>query len=359
MMIDRLKGLVPAPVKAGLKAGLYARNLAQRMVALEHAQEKVSLLIGTPLHANLGDHLITMAALRYLMDVGYKTRVVEVPTEMYRMFRARLSRLACVDAVFINGGGWMGNLWVPEELLVQQIVRDFAEKRVVILPQTVYFDEGIRPCASLIDSANRAFAGCRDVTLCVRENNSYRFAARRYAHVRVVLVPDMALSFYRYAPKNRHQPGKRIGLCLRNDCERYETEERKSRIIRSLVRKGYRVEPVDTMHAGRVHPEDRERTVMKRLEWFADCDFVVTDRLHGMIFSYLCDTPCIALDNRTHKVSGVYHTWLRDSARIFPAFAQPEEGIEGFVASELRAEENVCTLDRFDALRKIVVYGED
>ena len=241
MIIDRLKSLVPAPIKARIKAGDYAQNLAQRMCDLENEDEKVSLIIGTPIHTNLGDHLITIAQFRYLDYLDYKSKVVEVPTEMYQMFRARICKLACIDTIFINGGGWMGNLWVPEELLVQQIVNDFADKKVVILPQTVYFDEKIQPYVSLIDSANKIFAKCKDIVLCVRENNSYNFAIKHYSNVKIILVPDIVLSFYQWAPKNNHKSTKKIGLCLRNDREQFETEDNKNNIINWFMQSDYLV----------------------------------------------------------------------------------------------------------------------
>lgn len=36
---------------------------------------------------------------------------------------------------------------------------------------------------------------------------------------------------------------------------------------------------------------------------------VITDRLHGMIFAAITGTPCIAFDNISKKVSGVYK-WI-------------------------------------------------
>ena len=54
---------------------------------------------------------------------------------------------------------------------------------------------------------------------------------------------------------------------------------------------------------------------------------LVTDRLHGMIFSYLVGTPCIVLDNKTKKVSGVYNSWLSKTDLIFPLF-EPKEVCE-------------------------------
>ena len=111
-MVNKLKNFVPASIKARIKARKYLKKLRKRMFDLEKEDGKVSLLIGTPIHTNLGDHLITMAQYQYLREVGYPQKVIEVPTEMYQIFRKRICRLTKVDTVFINGGGCMGNLWI-------------------------------------------------------------------------------------------------------------------------------------------------------------------------------------------------------------------------------------------------------
>lgn len=114
------------------------------------------------------------------------------------------------------------------------------------------------------------------------------------------------------------------------------------------------------MNKHRVNIEEREDRVLQRLKVFSGYDFVVTDRLHGMIFSYICGTPCIVFDNKTHKVSGVYNTWLSDSKKILPMFKDSECGnLEEFVTSDLNFDENVCPLDRFNDLKEIIQYGED
>ena len=43
---------------------------------------------------------------------------------------------------------------------------------------------------------------------------------------------------------------------------------------------------------------------------FLGADIVITDRLHSMVFALLAGCKCIAIDNTTHKVSGVYKKWL-------------------------------------------------
>ena len=48
---------------------------------------------------------------------------------------------------------------------------------------------------------------------------------------------------------------------------------------------------------------------------FASCKLVITDRLHGMIFSAITGTKCFALDNLSKKVSGGYE-WVKDLGYI-------------------------------------------
>lgn len=61
--------------------------------------------------------------------------------------------------------------------------------------------------------------------------------------------------------------------------------------------------------AGNIYREKREEKVQAKLEEFSNAKLVITDRLHGMVFSALAGTPCIAIDNVSKKVSGVYN-WI-------------------------------------------------
>ena len=49
---------------------------------------------------------------------------------------------------------------------------------------------------------------------------------------------------------------------------------------------------------------------MKKLREISSARLVVTNRLHMMIFAAITATPCIAIDNLTHKVLGVYQ-WIK------------------------------------------------
>ncbi len=54
------------------------------------------------------------------------------------------------------------------------------------------------------------------------------------------------------------------------------------------------------------------------LDRFAGSELVITDRLHGMVFAAVTETPCIVLNSRSHKIKGCYE-WLKDTGYIMIA----------------------------------------
>jgi exopolysaccharide biosynthesis predicted pyruvyltransferase EpsI len=61
--------------------------------------------------------------------------------------------------------------------------------------------------------------------------------------------------------------------------------------------------------------DDREYEVKKVCSMLASKEVIITDRLHCMVLCALVGTPCIALDNISAKISGVY-TWINELSYI-------------------------------------------
>ncbi|WP_423202829.1 polysaccharide pyruvyl transferase family protein [Morganella morganii] len=43
---------------------------------------------------------------------------------------------------------------------------------------------------------------------------------------------------------------------------------------------------------------------------FSNSKLVVTDRLHGMIFAFITNTPCLVIRNSNHKIEETYKNWI-------------------------------------------------
>ena len=61
-----------------------------------------------------------------------------------------------------------------------------------------------------------------------------------------------------------------------------------------------------------INSDVRKQFIDKKIREFSEYSLVITDRLHAMVFSALGHTPCIAFDNSSKKVSGVYE-WIKDN----------------------------------------------
>lgn len=318
-------------------------------------------IFGTAIHTNLGDHLITVAELKFLKENYPNKEIIEIPTEVYQVYRKKLIKNITQDSIiFINGGGWMGNLWVKEELLIQDMVNTFKNNRIVIFPQTIYFDSTKEPYDELIQKEIEVFEKHPNLLVTVRDRKSYNYLKDNYNNLHFILVPDIALYYYKYLEEYRKITKKKIvKFCLRNDREIFRDKTFSDKLINLFKNHNYSIGNIDTMFERRVSETDREEVLLNRLKDFAECSFIVTDRLHGMIFAYLVGTPCLVIDNKTRKVSGVYDEWLKDFSNIFPLFNSDNlDEIDKFV---IENEENkrFCefNMENFTTLRKEIKNG--
>jgi pyruvyl transferase EpsI len=78
----------------------------------------------------------------------------------------------------------------------------------------------------------------------------------------------------------------------------------------------------------RVGRFSRKGELYRKWSEFAHARLVITDRLHGMIFAAITGTACIALDNRSGKVSGSYE-FIKDLDYI--RFLASPDGIEQLI----------------------------
>ena len=98
------------------------RNEAEQ-IGRGDAGPEACFLIGTPLHANLGDHLISLATRHFFNAVGMHRPIVEVPLEAYRAYGSTIRSGVCPNSIiFVNGGGWMGDMYPDDEATIEHVV---------------------------------------------------------------------------------------------------------------------------------------------------------------------------------------------------------------------------------------------
>ena len=271
------------------------------------------ILMQTPLHGNLGDQAIALAELNFLAEHFPDVPVVELPGFAFsRQPEAYASLLnAEKDTILITGGGFAGSLWQEEESNIQCILSELHGFRILMLPQTLYYEDESSPEAL---SSIHGYASCQTLTFCARESLTLDRLNRLLPNTRSELIPDMVL-YSQYTETSKPRCG--IGLCLRQDKEStLDADERKA-LATGILHSFPNDPPVwtDTVIPQDVSPAKRREAVLAKLNEFAGYRFIITDRLHGMVFAALTGTPCIVLDNCDHKVRGVYD-WLKQNRYI-------------------------------------------
>lgn len=298
------------------------------------------ILIGTPIHRNLGDHLIAEVEFNLLKEIYKDSKIVEVPTEIYLLFKSRFVQCIRDDAlIFVSGGGWMGDVWAEDDRRMQDIINTFSNHKVFVLPQTLYFDnEESDDSQKLIADARRVYAKCKQLAILFRDKSSFDIANRLYKDVikQIILFPDMAL-FKEYSTDSDHGSG--ILVCLRTDRERIRNREVEEVISEYATSNNLSVSYTSTITKHAIPIWLRKTLIKRKIHEFEKYELVITDRLHGMIYAYLAGTRCVAIDNKTHKVSGVFNQWIA-----------PYELIS-VLSEKSNANELITAIDKMNALK--------
>lgn len=262
------------------------------------------ILVGTPLHRNLGDHLIAESEKKFLHDTFPDSQFFEIPTEVFLRNFLFLQKHTPKEAkVFITGGGWMGDMWPKEELTMQHMIKTFGHCNLTILPQTIYYDNADNKL--LLENSKRAMHACNNFKLCVREESSREFARKHLDVPNPIIAPDMALYYISDITSTQTTSA---GICLRNDKEKVASEN--IDILKQQLEFEFGIHQIDTIAEHDVVLKNRLSDIEQALKRFAECPVVLTDRLQGMIFSVIVGTKCIALSTKSGKVAGVYNKWL-------------------------------------------------
>lgn len=272
------------------------------------------IMINTPDHGNLGDHAIAIAEQNFFNERFPNVRYREVTGDYYRK-NSRIIRKAMKTNIVlgISGGGYIGDVWMEEEELVRSVISSFPDNKIIIFPQTVYYrdtEQGRHEweITKTILESHRA-----DLSFFLREKKSYEFIKNNLPTLKnVFLTPDMVLSLERNYGLERNG----ILLCFRDDREKCISGDVVREIETSAKEINIEIKYSSTVLERNVDASEREQVVEDKLKEFASAKLVITDRLHGMLFAAITGTPCIAFDNETGKVGGVYE-WIKHLDYVF------------------------------------------
>ena len=310
-------------------------------------REKKIWLFMLPEHGNMGDYALGYAEENFFREYYPYTDVMKVTTNEWRMAKDIISE--CVnetDVIFLNGGGYIGDLW-DNTTNYRSIVEAFPNNNIFFFPNTLtYKQNDLHSYDPFLEDISW-FSNQKNVYVMFRDRRSYDTFYPLCQNS--FLFPDMVLSL-RCEEINSER--SRVLLCLRRDRERIFNN--REDIIQSLKNASIEYDEFDICLA-RYISQERGRDALKCItRKMQNYSCVVTDRLHGMLFSVISNTPCVAIDNRTHKVSGVYE-WIKDKGYVVLLNQITYENIADDVKKAIRQKETVGIYQPLDMEYKKMV----
>ena len=210
----------------------------------------------------------------------------------------------------------MGNRYLEEEKIRREVIEDFPDNQIVILPQTIWFEqtpEGKRECRNSADIYNRH----KKLTIFVRGGQSFQMAKEYFSTAKIAVMPDMALMLKTGFSRKR----KGILLCLRTledeGCFKREVQKQLQDMLEKRQLQ-YNMETNWNQNdpKANIYKDMRRTVVYEKLKKYASHQAVITDRLHGLIFAVITNTPCIVLSTYNYKMDEFYDC-IKESNAIF------------------------------------------
>lgn len=278
-------------------------NIPLRM-RIECVHPRTVLMI-SPQYLNYGDHLIAQSELDF-----FKKNLNSLPLDVNYTFFDLWDKKVCRslkkdDILWVTGGGYIGDLWPESHNIVEKIIDKFPDNMIVFAPQTAYFKNIESKEALAFKNKVQTHGKCiffsRD-TRTMETLNTLGINSR--------LAPDFGL-LYRTDYRNWPIINKYSALCLRDDEERIINDSDRKQIEKALKTVDL---PLHNIFMAKKHCEiptwSRKYFLRKKFREYCFASVVITDRLHGMVFSAISGVPCVVFDNKSRKVSGVWQEWL-------------------------------------------------
>ena len=284
-------------------------SIYKKIINAKCSSKRKVFLLGSPVHGNLGDHLIAMAEndffKKYFPDHLYFDFIMPFAAN-YQDILKRCMREQ--DLICLSGGGWLGTKWIHNEEFVRRIIQDFPKNPIVILPQTCFYEDA----EAYVRKGAEIYRSHRNLLACARDRNSFNYMLEHgfLAREKLLLMPDFGLLYRGYKSRQEKRQDK-ISVCFRKDIEKVTSDNLKDDVMRYSGTLSSVTEVETNIYPIEISMMQREKAVKNKLREISESRLLITDRLHAMIFAVLTNTPCLAFDNATHKVSGVYE-WLKD-----------------------------------------------
>jgi len=348
--LNKLKKVVNAP-----QWMIDNLTFAYKHKELKQQAKIIYSLTPPPYLKNVGDHAQVIAIRAWLDKHFGKLPILEMDKDRGHYFLPALRWLVNQeDIFFLHSGGNLGDRGIWSEGMRRQVIGNFPQNQIVSLPQTIFFSDTPKGKTEQ-ETSRRIYGQHPQLTVIGRDPRSGELAAELFPQAQSFCMPDFVLSL---PPRTSAKSSDTIKvlLCLRLDDESALTPEQRQEIGDSLP---YDCTYYDTTLDKAIEVDRREATLDETLAKFLAADIVVTDRYHGLIFTVLCQKPCVVLRTVDHKLTSAIY-WFKDLPSVM--FAQGLEEVPELVERGLKITTNK-TIDwsamYFDQIPQLVGLKSD
>ena len=320
-------------------------------------QKKYAVIFFAADYNNLGDLAITIAQQNFLSSLlGDKYEIIKInESETYDWVHA-IKKIKPENVIItLIGGGNSGSLYEFIENPRRFILKFFKEYTIISFPQTVFFEEDGGAKATR-EAFSKVAGNCKNLTLVAREKYSEQ-VYKQLTDTKVLLTPDIVFTYEKYVHNKGDRDMDSVALILRSDKEKAIDDAFQDDLIDMVGKLFKEVKSIDTCDIE--YSDGNEQELLSNyLENLQMVRLVITDRLHGMILSYITKTPCIVFDNNNGKIKSTYETWLQNQniVRLFDATSNNLFDLQQAINEMKECKEFVFDdlNERFDTLREII-----
>lgn len=285
-------------------------NEIGKVVSMVKERQKI-VLLGTPYHSNLGDYAQTYCIEQMVKDqyAEYDFFSFEVSPQSDFDYSSLLlairDKLTEKDTILIQSGMHLTDVYKNEQNLLRQALKVFRENRMIILPQTMFYmnDENKQSFLSYMGEFD-------NVMFYAREQHTFEEAKKYLKTENVSMCPDVVHSLIgRFQQYDFERNG--ILVCKRKDDDDILISS--SKLKENLEKLQMEIHWMDTELE--ISPSELKMDTAYILNdivrEMSKYQLVITDRLHGTIFSLIANTPVLLIGLKSDKVQANYE-WYKN-----------------------------------------------